>query len=876
MTRIALSTLGLWLLASVAGQGAPGVTAEVACEADRAEFYQASVEQRETGPAARDELVAWVERLIRAHERGAPVCGGRLREHESYLLVLNGRHADAESRIVRYLSGEGARTTARSRLMLLMQLGHARTQQGRRVEGAQAQFDAAALAREVPARKGLRALHDAANSARVLGDLEVADRFFSAALALADDSLHVDPEVTGQKGLVLLGLAALTEDRLGTAPPEGRPALAHRLVALTDEAMRLVDTGTSSQRDGRMALALGLNAYGLALTGDTDGARAQVRRAHRYADAARVQFPSAPFDAMMRGGQVCEVAGDLACARASTDRARADARVRNARYNEADALNQLGRIAERASEWDRAGGAYRASVEIQEGFRDAIGVQDWSASAFAVMQTPYRGLVRVLLAQGLVEDAFVMLDGTRARYLRDLRQQLHVRGTLTDSTRQRADSLATALSDARLRALQLEEGEAAARSAISKLQSELESITGPPLPSPTLRVPALQARLRAEGQVLVSYMVGEPGSTAFVLTPDTLVAVPLGATTGVVQTWLRAVGTPWSDGTAASPVFELAPLHALYRALVEPLTPWLTAGRLVVVPDGPLATLPFGMLVSETAESYRRARYLVHDFAVTAELSAALVGQPHEAADAETDLLVFGRSTFEGSTWNGGALPPLPSVGAEVAEVRRYGARTRVQLGEDATEAEFRRRAPRSRVVHVATHAEADGAFPLRSRVALAASDGDDGTLYLHELMDVPLTAELVVLSGCSTGEGAVRGGEGAIGLHHGVRAAGAASTLATLWTVADASSSDLIADVYAGLARGETKDQALRHAQLRYLDAHDGLAASPFYWAAPVLSGDPSAIDLDGPGPPWWTVIGALSALAAGLAWRHTKRRSA
>ena len=59
---------------------------------------------------------------------------------------------------------------------------------------------------------------------------------------------------------------------------------------------------------------------------------------------------------------------------------------------------------------------------------------------------------------------------------------------------------------------------------------------------------------------------------------------------------------------------------------------------------------------------------------------------------------------------------------------------------------------------------------------------------------------------------------------------AGARRVLAGLWDVDDRSTSELMTQVYAGLARGDTPASAVRSAKLTLL-AGGGVTAKPYYW---------------------------------------------
>ena len=106
------------------------------------------------------------------------------------------------------------------------------------------------------------------------------------------------------------------------------------------------------------------------------------------------------------------------------------------------------------------------------------------------------------------------------------------------------------------------------------------------------------------------------------------------------------------------------------------------------------------------------------------------------------------------------------------------------------------------------------------------------------------LDTDLVVLSACETARGAIRNGEGLIGMSWALSVAGTSSTIVTQWKIASSTTADLMVDFYRQWlgARPKTpfaKAEALRRARLHVL--RDPAHRHPFYWAAFVLIGSGS-----------------------------------
>jgi tetratricopeptide (TPR) repeat protein len=148
----------------------------------------------------------------------------------------------------------------------------------------------------------------------------------------------------------------------------------------------------------------------------------------------------------------------------------------------------------------------------------------------------------------------------------------------------------------------------------------------------------------------------------------------------------------------------------------------------------------------------------------------------------------------------------------------------------------------RYRIVHFATHGLLNSEHPELSGVVLSLVDErgqpQDGFLRLHEIFNLRLPAELVVLSACQTGLGKEVKGEGLVGLTRGFMYAGAARVVASLWQVDDAATAELMKRFYRRMLKdGMRPAAALRAAQIEMWRRPQW--QSPYYWCGFVLQGE-------------------------------------
>jgi CHAT domain-containing protein len=148
----------------------------------------------------------------------------------------------------------------------------------------------------------------------------------------------------------------------------------------------------------------------------------------------------------------------------------------------------------------------------------------------------------------------------------------------------------------------------------------------------------------------------------------------------------------------------------------------------------------------------------------------------------------------------------------------------------------------RYRIVHFSTHGLLNTLHPDLSGIVLSLVDEQggpqDGFLRLHDIYNLKLPADLVVLSACQTALGKEISGEGLVGLTRGFMHAGAARVVASLWKVDDRASAELMKNFYREMLEEKQRPAAaLRAAQVAMWKQKRW--RSPYYWAAFTLQGE-------------------------------------
>jgi CHAT domain-containing protein/Tfp pilus assembly protein PilF len=341
---------------------------------------------------------------------------------------------------------------------------------------------------------------------------------------------------------------------------------------------------------------------------------------------------------------------------------------------------------------------------------------------------------------------------------------------------------------------------------------------------------------------------------------------------------------------------DLTTAVTLSRTLLGPAAERLGKKRLLVVAEGTLQYLPFSALPDPAAKTGRGgtlppavATYqpliLKHEVVMLPSASSlavlrrevarhgpapkavAVLADPVFGPDdprvshgtarhrLEDNLPEGSRATLSGVTFDlslrdsgvaaSETIPRLPSTRREALAIATFVPASQRLLALDfkaSRTAALNPELGRYRIIHFATHGLLDTGRPELSGIILSLVDEagrkQDGFLRVHEIYNLRLPADLVVLSACQTALGRDVRGEGLLGMTRGFMYAGASRVVSSLWKVDSAATAELMTRFYRKmLFEGQTPSAALRAAQISMLKGRRWRA--PYYWAAFTLQGE-------------------------------------
>ncbi|MDP1732842.1 MAG: CHAT domain-containing protein [Sulfuritalea sp.] len=404
------------------------------------------------------------------------------------------------------------------------------------------------------------------------------------------------------------------------------------------------------------------------------------------------------------------------------------------------------------------------------------------------------------------------------------------------------------------------------------------------------------------GEAMLVYALGD-SSFLWVVNPEGAVFMPLQVDIKDVAAKVATIRAEMEfDGSAQPKPVSVGLLHELYQRIFAPAAPHLVGMRhVMVVPAGPLQSLPFGMLValpppkSRSDADYRQVDWLAKHYAFSVLPSVSSIQAFRQFAKAggyQEPFAGFGDPLIGGSrdTTRGKRIKmdiakvfrnlvaktntPTSAPATEIADVEAIRSAPRlpetadelraiskvlkagpdsIWLQENATETKIKHLdLSKYRTIAFATHGVMAGEIKGIGESGLIltppreGSLEDDGYLSASEIARLKLNADWVVLSACNTAAAdGTPGAEGLSGLAKAFFYAGARSLLVSHWPVA----SDATVPLTTGMLKeyeanpGQGKAEAHRKAMMALMVTPDHPEyAHPIFWAPFVVVGEGGA----------------------------------
>ena len=276
--------------------------------------------------------------------------------------------------------------------------------------------------------------------------------------------------------------------------------------------------------------------------------------------------------------------------------------------------------------------------------------------------------------------------------------------------------------------------------------------------------------------------------------------------------------------------------HKLYDILIPNLSKKIT--KLIIIPAGELGTLPFESLLTQHIKdsNYDKLPYLLNEYNISYAYATSLALQNKVTESPSKKALLCAPVEFA-------TLSDLPASKIELDSISGLLQNKLIEpttfVDKSALESAIKQTdLTKYQYIHFATHGVVNPEKPALSRIILHKDQQDDGSLYTPEIYNLKINADLVTLSACETGLGKVQQGEGIIGLSRSFIYAGAKNMIVSLWSVSDASTSNLMIHLYDNILSSTETNFASSLQEAKKALINDKDFAAPYYWAPFILIG--------------------------------------
>jgi CHAT domain-containing protein/Flp pilus assembly protein TadD len=589
---------------------------------------------------------------------------------------------------------------------------------------------------------------------------------------------------------------------------------------------------------------------------------------------------------------------DLESSRRDLQTALELSRQRQDRVRESLVVLELARTVRAQGDLSGALSLLKSGVEIVESLRTKVQEEELRATFLASRQDIYGLTIDTLMALDRAEpgrghdaEALLYSERARARSLLDILAEAgaDIREKADPALVERQRQLSADIEALEERRLALFEAGSDLREADERLGAMLDEyrriesnlrVSSPRYAALTQPEPLSVTRIQGEildgRALLLEYALGEERSFLWAVAPDRVRSFELPSRSRIedaARLYYEALSVhPEAPGGKAAQARLQVAADVLSRMLLQPVEGMLSGQPLLVVSDGALQYVPFGALPAPgSLDRARRVPLIAGHEVVSLPSASALAVLRRELGGRPAPskiLAVLADPVFQRMDRR----PPAKPRETKAARENRAGdvdphklrrlrwseteakgiaglvpaGKRFMALGFDATRAAATSgQLANYRMVHFATHGLIDSRHPELSSLVLSLVDKKgrplNGFLRLHDIYNLELNADLVVLSACQTALGQEIRGEGLVGLTRGFMYAGAARVMSSLWSVDDRATSALMKLFYRHMISGGLSPaEALRRAQIDMSgDPSQPSWSSPYYWAAFSLQGE-------------------------------------
>ncbi|MCD4783301.1 MAG: tetratricopeptide repeat protein [Candidatus Eremiobacteraeota bacterium] len=527
---------------------------------------------------------------------------------------------------------------------------------------------------------------------------------------------------------------------------------------------------------------------------------------------------------------------------------------------------------------------FKKAISVLEDLRGAIKIDELKSSFIKQYIDVYEMLIELLFQKGMYKEAFHYAERSKARNFLDAlgnRRIVPRKAGDRELANKERELLARIRSMEKMKEnLKGKELEAlydrirSARDDYDKVLAKL-IISNPDYASLITIKPAEIEEIQnllSPDEIIIEYLTGENKTYVWTITRDEFTHHEVNKTSKDISNKVEFLRDEiiLSPGTVIEEEdieYCRKRLSGFYSVILKPVRNDIGERKnLVIVPHGSLHYVPFCALIDEDG------KYIAERFSVLTEPSASafalfrkrkknrpdsFIGyalgnigekgngnrrggkEAHPVNGKSNHKLMTGKNKdkknvepLTGLTRSG--YPPLPGSKEEVEMIGKILRKREIPftcfIENKFTVETARKSAPSGGYVHFSTH----GFLSPRAKGRFSGIVASDGYIYIMDIFNWNLNADMVVLSACKTGLGKLLKGDDMVCLPRAFIQAGADNLVATLWSVQDESTRDLMVEFYKRILSGESKSGAMRNAQLKIMKKYK----HPYFWAPFVLFG--------------------------------------